>query len=125
MQKQAGCFDDIAFPVFDIACDFDIGIEFRRGKRKAGTLSYRKWRRAVFTRDYFTCQKCGRRLPENELEAHHIKPFSVAPELQFDIGNGLTLCHECHVKTDSYGRGGSNAKAGNREDKKIWEEVKT
>jgi 5-methylcytosine-specific restriction endonuclease McrA len=67
-------------------------------------MTYRKWRNAVFTRDLFTCQNCHRKLPEKELEAHHIKPFSVAPELQFDVNNGLTLCHDCHVKTDSYGR---------------------
>jgi 5-methylcytosine-specific restriction endonuclease McrA len=89
--------DDIDLPVFG----FDI--EFEGEKRGAG-LTYRKWRNAVFTRDLFTCQKCRRILPANDLEAHHIKPFSVAPELQFDVKNGLTLCHDCHVKTDSYGR---------------------
>jgi 5-methylcytosine-specific restriction endonuclease McrA len=90
--------DDIKSPAFD--CD----IECEGEKREAGTMSYRKWRNAVFTRDLFTCQKCHRRLPARELEAHHIKPFSVAPELQFDVKNGLTHCHDCHVQTDSYGR---------------------
>jgi 5-methylcytosine-specific restriction endonuclease McrA len=92
-------FDDIAAIVFD----FDI--EFEGGKREAGTLSYKKWRNAVFSRDHYTCQKCHKRFLPEALEAHHIKPFSAAPELQFDVNNGLTLCHECHVKTDSYGRG--------------------
>jgi 5-methylcytosine-specific restriction endonuclease McrA len=95
--------DDIKLPTFD----FDI--EFEGEKREAG-LSYRKWRNAVFTRVLFTCQKCHQKLPANELEAHHIKPFSVAPELQFDIKNGLTLCHDCHVQTDSYGRSSKKAK---------------
>jgi 5-methylcytosine-specific restriction endonuclease McrA len=90
--------DDITLPTFD----FDI--EFEGEKREAGTMSYRKWRNAVFTRDLFTCQKCHRKFPEKELEAHHIKPFSVAPELQFDVKNGLTLCHDCHIQTDTYGR---------------------
>ncbi|MDR2150111.1 MAG: HNH endonuclease [Spirochaetaceae bacterium] len=90
--------DDIKSPVFD----FDI--EFEGEKREAGTLSYRKWRNAVFTRDYYTCQKCHREFPKEKLEAHHLKPFSMAPELQFDVDNGLTLCHDCHVKTDTYGR---------------------
>jgi 5-methylcytosine-specific restriction endonuclease McrA len=93
--------EDIKSPVFD----FDI--EFEGEKREAG-LSYRKWRNAVFTRDLFICQKCHRKLPPRELEAHHIKPFSVAPELQFDVKNGLTLCHDCHVQTDSYGRRARN-----------------
>ena len=92
------CMDDIKLPTFS----FDI--EFEGEKREAGTLSYRSWRRAVFTRDLYTCQKCHRQFPAEELEAHHIKPFSIAPELQFDTNNGLTLCHHCHVKTDSYGR---------------------
>jgi 5-methylcytosine-specific restriction endonuclease McrA len=90
--------EDVKLPVFD----FDI--EFEGEKREAGTLSYKSWRKAVFTRDGYTCQECHKEFPAEELEAHHIKPFSIAPELQFDIDNGLTLCHECHVKTDSYGQ---------------------
>jgi 5-methylcytosine-specific restriction endonuclease McrA len=98
--------DDIKLPTFD----FDI--EFEGEKRQAGTLSYHSWRKAVFRRDLFTCQMCGKQLTENELEAHHIKPFSVAPELQFDLKNGLALCHKCHVKTDSYGRHSRKSKRG-------------
>jgi 5-methylcytosine-specific restriction endonuclease McrA len=75
----------------------------RKKKREAGTLSYKSWRYAVFSRDKFTCQKCGKKLPADELEAHHIKPFSVAPELEHVVSNGMALCHECHVETDSFG----------------------
>jgi 5-methylcytosine-specific restriction endonuclease McrA len=75
----------------------------KKGKREAGSLSYKAWRYAVFTRDKFTCQKCGIVLSAEDLEAHHLKPFSVAPELQHIVSNGLTLCHKCHVETDSYG----------------------
>jgi 5-methylcytosine-specific restriction endonuclease McrA len=75
----------------------------RRKKREAGSLSYKAWRYAVFTRDKFTCQLCGAKMPADKLEAHHIKPFSVAPELEHVVRNGQALCHECHVKTDSYG----------------------
>ena len=89
---------DLALPTFDFE------VEFETRKRDAGTMSYHRWRRAVFSRDEYTCRSCGKTLPAEELEAHHIKPYSVAPELQFDINNGLTLCHNCHVKTDSYGR---------------------
>jgi 5-methylcytosine-specific restriction endonuclease McrA len=80
-------------------------------KREAGSLSYQAWRYAVFTRDKFTCQQCGKKLPMEELEAHHLKPFSVAPELEHVVSNGLALCHECHVKTDSYGGRGKEKTA--------------
>jgi 5-methylcytosine-specific restriction endonuclease McrA len=75
----------------------------RKKLREAGSLSYKSWRYAVFSRDKFICQKCGKRLPADKLEAHHIKPFSVAPELEHVVSNGLTLCHACHVETDSFG----------------------
>ncbi|MDR3334903.1 MAG: HNH endonuclease [Treponema sp.] len=98
MHSTGDFTDDIKLPIFD----FDI--EFEGEKREAGTLTYVKWRRMVFTRDYYTCQHCHTEFPEDKLEAHRLKPFSIAPELQFDVNNGLTLCHKCHVKTDSYGR---------------------
>jgi hypothetical protein len=98
MSRNENFMEDIKLPTFD----FDI--EFEGEKRESGTLTYRAWREAVFRRDNFECQQCQRRLPAEELEAHHIKPFSVSPELQFSVENGLALCHECHVKTDSYGR---------------------
>ena len=37
-----------------------------------------------------------------KLNADHIKPFSLFPELRFDLNNGRTLCVECHKKTDTY-----------------------
>lgn len=65
------------------------------------SIEYREWRRDVFIRDEFTCQECG--MTETYIEAHHIKSFSDYPELRFDKSNGVTLCKECHKKTENYG----------------------
>ena len=65
------------------------------------SLKYKIWRTQVYERDNWTCQTCGKR--GGDLEAHHIKPFSLFPELRFDVNNGVTLCEDCHQLTESYG----------------------
>jgi len=62
---------------------------------------YNLWRKAVFERDNWTCIWCGQ--VGGKLNADHIKPFSLFPELRFAIDNGRTLCISCHRKTDTYG----------------------
>lgn len=62
---------------------------------------YKIWRKAVYQRDNYTCVWCGGR--GERLNADHIKPFSLFPELRFEISNGRTLCVSCHKTTKSYG----------------------
>lgn len=64
------------------------------------SAEYLDWKARVFVRDGRTCVLCG---STEQIEADHIKPFAVYPELHFDINNGRTLCHKCHRKTDTYG----------------------
>jgi len=56
----------------------------------------RKWRKAVFKRDNWACQACGK--IGGKLNAHHIKSFAEHPDLRFEEDNGITLCVKCHGK---------------------------
>lgn len=73
------------------------------------SFEMRQWRCDVFTRDNFTCQKCGVR--GGEIHAHHssflfsllLKEYHITSMAQarecaalWDINNGLTLCYSCH-----------------------------
>ena len=53
------------------------------------------WRKAVFERDGYTCQKCGDNKGGN-LQAHHIENFSTNTTMRFNVENGITLCQKCH-----------------------------
>lgn len=73
---------------------------WRGGTSEARSLEYnrnahRQWRKAVFERDDYTCQRCGQR--GGHLNAHHKKPWADYPELRTDIDNGETLCLVCHA----------------------------
>jgi len=70
------------------------------------SIEYKLWRISVFERDNYTCMWCYARSRKGEkvyLQADHIKPFALYPELRFAIDNGRTLCIDCHKKTDTYG----------------------
>ncbi len=71
-------------------------------KRAMGQVEYVLWRTAVFMRDDYTCQTCA--IKGGNLEADHIKPWALYPELRYAIDNGRTLCRPCHLKTDTFGR---------------------
>ena len=61
----------------------------------------KEWRRQVFKRDDYTCQHCGIR--GGKLDADHIKPWALYPDLRFELSNGRALCRPCHLKTDTWG----------------------
>lgn len=70
------------------------------------TREYKGWRLSIFERDGFKCQGCGQ--VGGELEADHIKSWTLHPELRLDLSNGQTLCRPCHRKKT------------NQEMKKMW-----
>lgn len=66
------------------------------------TTRYKDWRKAVYTRDNYTCQFCGAHNGNGVaviLHADHIKPYAAFPELRYDVANGRTLCRKCHGTT--------------------------
>lgn len=65
-----------------------------------GRVEYKLWRTAVFERDKYHCVSCGE---GGYLQADHIKPWALFPDLRYAIDNGRTLCVSCHRKTDTYG----------------------
>lgn len=65
-----------------------------KDKDYRATKSYKDWRRNVFERDEYTCNKCLK--IGGNLEAHHIKSFKDHKDLRYDVDNGITLCKKCH-----------------------------
>lgn len=55
---------------------------------------YEQWRKAVYERDNYTCQKCQQR--GGNIHAHHIYKYSEYKDLRFDVDNGIVLCQTCH-----------------------------
>lgn len=64
------------------------------------TPQYREWRRNVFARDGYECQRCDTPA-SGRLNAHHIKEYKDYPELRLELSNGVTLCNKCHKKAHS------------------------
>lgn len=69
------------------------------------TREWTKWRKAVFARDDYTCQRCGANAKYDGqaviLEPHHIVGVTSLirhkmKEHIFNQDNGITLCYSCH-----------------------------
>ena len=76
-----------------IAANWQGGITPKNFKIR-NSKEYVLWRKAIFERDNYTCQRCLKN--GGRLEVHHILPFAKYPELRLAINNGLTLCKKCH-----------------------------
>lgn len=64
-------------------------------KRDYNCPYYKQFRLSVLKRDKHTCRMpgCG---SKQKLHVHHIKKWSKAHALRYDISNGITLCKKCH-----------------------------
>lgn len=60
------------------------------------TMQYKAWRKEVFERDNYTCNKC--RVRGGNVNADHIIPWWADEAKRFDIKNGQTLCEKCHIE---------------------------
>jgi len=73
------------------------------------TQEYRDWRRSIYEKHNYTCQKCSQR--GGRLNAHHIEGYAKNKELRTDIDNGITFCQKCHKEFHKiYGTKNSNTK---------------
>ena len=66
--------------------------EDRQDQRKY--TAYYEWRKSVYERDYFTCQKCFYK--GKHINAHHIESYANNKYLRITVENGITFCVSCH-----------------------------
>lgn len=54
---------------------------------------------AAFRRAFLKGKACANCGSKKQLEAHHVVPFHLAPELELVTGNLIALCehHDCHL----------------------------
>lgn len=84
--------------------NWDSNITQEDREQKRNYPEYKQWIKDVYTRDNFTCKKCGDSKGGN-LNAHHINSYSRFTELRTVLSNGATLCKKCHKEFHSiYGR---------------------
>lgn len=70
--------------------------------------NYIRWAALVKERDQYTCQICG--LMNIELHSHHKNAWNLFIDDRYNVGNGSTLCSDCHEQFHNiYGRGNNTA----------------
>ena len=66
-----------------------------KNENRTHTRDYVAWRKEVFKRDGYLCQKCGVD-KSGALNAHHIESYANNPDMRTSVSNGVTLCEDCH-----------------------------
>ncbi|MDU3600336.1 MAG: hypothetical protein E7F71_13245 [Clostridium perfringens] len=69
--------------------------EREKNASRHSEAKYRKWFKAVFEKDNYTCVCCSKK--GGEIVSHHLNGWNWCKEQRYDVKNGVTLCKECHV----------------------------
>jgi 5-methylcytosine-specific restriction endonuclease McrA len=62
--------------------------------------TYRNWRKQVLKRDKYKCQMPGCKRKGKRMQTHHIRKWSAASSLRYEVSNGITLCWDCHKEVN-------------------------
>jgi len=83
----------------------DTHLTQEQAKRRRSRKDHKDWSFAVYKRDNFTCNICGKR--GGVLHAHHILKFTKFKDFRYLIDNGVCLCASCHRSLEAGLRMGS------------------
>lgn len=65
---------------------------------------YEEWRSEVVKKYKNKCAICKRK--KCKKHAHHLDGWNIAPEMRYEVSNGICLCSKCHNDFHNiYGRG--------------------
>ena len=80
------------------ATGFQPSVVHKKWHIQKRTKTYYKFRQGIWDRDGSACTKCG---STEKLHLHHFISRTARPDLRFDPGNVITLCHSCHMREEA------------------------
>ncbi len=63
-------------------------------KSRTNNFLYQRWRKKVYKRDNYICQKCNNK--GGQLNAHHIESWASNKKIRLSKSNGITFCEKHH-----------------------------
>jgi uncharacterized protein YlaI len=82
-------------PTMDVIRARRLALAAAIAKNRSSKWILRLWSRYIKTRDLFKCVCCD---SNRGIQAHHIIRKTLYPMGMYELGNGITLCHECHAR---------------------------